>query len=86
MVLINKKSHENIFIYDISSKTLIDPKPLCIRLDKIDGLIRIYSGTLYSKLFASKKYDAIHDRSRYFISLKSSIKYIFSHYFAKIKV
>ena len=26
--LTNEKSHENIFIYDISYKTLIEPKPL----------------------------------------------------------
>ena len=44
-ILIDEKSHENILIYDISYKTLIDPKPLSIRLDKIDGLIRIYNGT-----------------------------------------
>ena len=29
----------------ISYKTLIDPKPLRIRFDKIDGFIRIFSGT-----------------------------------------
>ena len=27
-ILIDKKSHENILIYDISYKTLIGPKPL----------------------------------------------------------
>ena len=32
-------------IYHISDKTLIDPEPLRIRFDKIDGLIRIYDGT-----------------------------------------
>ena len=44
-VLIDKKSHENILIYDISYKTLIDSKPLRIRFDKIDEFIRIYDGT-----------------------------------------
>ena len=53
-IVINEKSHENILIYNISSKTLIDPKPLHIRLDKIDGLIRIYNGTICSTLFSSK--------------------------------
>ena len=37
-------------------------------------------------LFGSEKYDAICDRIRYLISLKSSITYVFSHYFAKIRV
>ena len=33
-----------------------------------------------------KKNNAIYDRIRYLTSLKSGITYIFSHYFAKIKV
>ena len=85
-ILIDEKSHENILIYDISYKTLIGSKPLRIRFDKIDGFIRIYDGTRYLTLFGSEKYDAICDRIRYLISLKSGITYIFSHYFAKIKV
>ena len=40
-ILIDEKSHENILIYDISYKTLIDPKPLHIRFAKIDEFIRI---------------------------------------------
>ena len=33
--LIDEKSHENILIYDISYKTLMDAKPLRIRFDTI---------------------------------------------------
>ena len=73
-------------IYDISNKTLIVSKPFRIRFDKIDRIIRIYDGTRYLTLFGTKKYDAIYDRFRYLISLKSSITYISSHYIAKIKV
>ena len=73
-------------IYDISYKTLIDPKPLRIRFYKIDEFIRTYDGTRYLTLFDSEKYDAIYNRIRYLISLKSGITFIFSHYFAKIKV
>ena len=36
--------------------------------------------------FGTENYDAISCRIRYLIRLKSSITYIFSHYFAKIKV
>ena len=57
-----------------------------IRFDKIDGFIRIYKGTRYLPLFGSEEYDAIYNRIRYLISLKSSITYILSHYFAKIKI
>ena len=32
-ILIDKKSHENIFIYDISYKTLTGSKPLGIRFE-----------------------------------------------------
>ena len=43
----DKKSLENIWIYNISYKTLIDSKSFHIRFDKIDGFIRIYDGTRY---------------------------------------
>ena len=60
---------------------------LCV-LDLIqkNGFIRIYDGTRYLTLFGSEKYEAIYNRIRYPISLKSGITYIFSHYFTKIKV
>ena len=57
-----------------------------IRFNKIDGFIRIYDGTRYLTLFEEEEYEAIYNRIRYFISQKSGITYIFSHYFAKIKV
>ena len=85
-ILIDEKSHENILIYDISYKTLINSKPFRIRFFKIDGIIRIYDGTRYLTLFGSEKYDAIYNRIRYLIIQKSGITYIFSHTFAKIKV
>ena len=44
-ILIDEKSHENILIYDISYKPLIDSKPLYIRFNKIDEFIRIFDGT-----------------------------------------
>ena len=53
-ILIDEKSHENILIYNISYKTLIDQKPLRIRFDQIDGFIIIYDGTRYLTLFGSK--------------------------------
>ena len=57
-----------------------------IIFDKIDGFIIIYDGKSYLTLFGSEMCDAIYSRTRYLISLKSGITYIFSHYFAKIKV
>ena len=84
--MIDKKSHKNILIYDISYKTSIGSKPLCIRFDKIDWFIRIFDGTKYLLLLSTEKYDTIYNRIRYLTSLKSGITYIFSHHFAKIKV
>ena len=43
-ILIDKKSQENVLVYHISHKALNGPEPLRIRLDKINGYIRIYNG------------------------------------------
>ena len=56
-----ENSHENIFIYDISYKNFMGAKPLRIRVDKIDGFIKIYDGTRYLVLFGPERYDAIYD-------------------------
>ena len=85
-ILIDEKSHENILIYDISYKTLIDSKPLRTRFDNIDGFIRICDGTRYLTLLGSEKWDAFYKRIRYPISLKSGITDVFSYDFANIKV
>ena len=60
-------------IYGISYKSLIGPKPLCIRFDIVDGFTRVYGRTRYLTLLDSQKYDAIYKRSRCLIGLKSSI-------------
>ena len=71
----NEKLYENILIFDISHKTLIGGKPCWF--SKIDGFIRVYNETKYLILFGPEKYDAIHNRIRYFISQKSDITYLF---------
>ena len=75
-ISIYEKLHENILIYDISYKILIDPKALPIALFKIDGIIRIYDGTRCLTLLGSKKYDAIYNRIRYLVSQKG-VSHIF---------
>ena len=64
-------------IYGISYITLTDPKTLCIRFDKRDELIRIYGGTRYLLLSHPEKYDAIYNRIRYLVNVKSGITCIF---------
>ena len=77
----DKKSHTNISIYDTSYRALIVSKPLRIRFDKIDGIIRIYDGTRYLTLFGTKKYDAFYDRIRYLMSLFRRHFLVASHTF-----
>ena len=47
--------YENMFLYDISDKNLIGPKLSRIRHDKIDGFIKIYSGSKYLVLLVPEK-------------------------------
>ena len=56
-----------------------------IRFDKIDWFIRVYYGIKYLVLFGSEKNDSIYNRIRYLTSVKSSITYVISHNYAKIK-
>ena len=58
------KNHTNL-IDDISYKTLIRPKPLRIRFDKIDAFIRIHNGTSYLILSAPKKYAVTYNKIKY---------------------
>ena len=43
-ILLDKKPHENIKIYDISYKHFIGGKPLLNRFDKADGFIKDCEG------------------------------------------
>ena len=54
-VLIDENSYENILVYNISYKSLIDSKPWRIRFDKLDGFVRVYDRTKYLVLFRSEK-------------------------------
>ena len=56
-ISLDEKSYENILVYNISYKTLIEAKPLRIKFHKIDGFFRVYDGTRYLVLFGSEKYD-----------------------------
>ena len=56
---------------------MIGAKPLHVRLDKIDGFIRVHNGTRYLVLLGAEKYDSIYSRIRYLIGVKSGITYVF---------
>ena len=69
----DKKSYRNILICDISYKTLIGAKPLRIKFDKVDRLIRVYDGTWYLVLLGGEKYGFIYNMIRYLVGAKSGI-------------
>ena len=81
-ILIDEKSNENVLVYSISYKSFIDSKPLRIRLNKIDGFIRVYDGTRYLALSGNKKCDSIYNRIRYPISRKSGKKWYYIYNFS----
>ena len=79
----NEKLCENIIIYDVSYKTPTGTKSLRIMFDKVDGFIRVYDGNKYRVLVCNERSNAIYDRIRYLIELKSGITYVSSHNYAK---
>ena len=58
---------------------MVGAKPLRIRLDKIDE-------TRYLVLFGLDIYDSNCNRIRCLINQKSGVTYVFSYFYAKIKV
>ena len=53
---------------------------------KVDGFITVYDGIRYLVLFGLKNYDAIYNKIRYLIGVKSGMTYTFFHNYARIKV
>ena len=85
-ILIDGYWYENIVVYKISYKNLIGAKPLCIRFDKIDGLIRGNNESRHLVFFVGEKYGFIYNRIRCLIRVKCGIIYVISHHYIKIKV
>ena len=83
---LHRNSYENILIYDISSKYFMGEKLLCIRFDKGDEFIKIYDGTRYLELLDPGWRDAIYNRARFFICVKSAITDSSNHNFARIRI
>ena len=65
-ILLDKKLYEtykNTLIYNISYKTSTAPKPLCVRLDKTDGFIKVCGGEFrHLVLFDHELFDKICDK------------------------
>ena len=61
-------------------------KLIPIWFNKVNEFIRVYDGTRYLVLFGGEQFDLIYNRIRQLIGVKSSITYVNSHNYAKIKV
>ena len=85
-ILIDKKFYENVLISNISGKTLIGTKPLCIRFNKVHEFIGVYDGTRYLRSLELGKCSEIFNRIRCFVRAKNGITYAFSRNYARIKV
>ena len=73
-ILLDKKLYENISVYHISYKTSTRPKPLRIRLDKIDGFIMVLDGKIkHLVLFDYGLFDKICNKIKYLISKECGI-------------
>ena len=73
-ILLNEKSYENISVYDISYKTSTGRKPLRIRLDKIDGFIRVRgSEFIHLVSFNYGLFDKICDKIKNILQVKKVI-------------
>ena len=77
-IFLDEKSYEtykNIFVYRSSYKNTTRPKPLRIRLDKIDGFIKVHGGEFrYLVLFDYGLFNKICYKIKYLISEKKSIR------------
>ena len=84
-ILLDKKLCKNISVYKILCKTLIGPKPLRIRFNKIDGFIIALDGiNKHLILFDYGSFNKICDKIKYLISKKSGATNSIKHNFRKI--
>ena len=80
--LLDKKSYENISVYNTLYKSPTGRKPLRIRFDKIDGFITSLDGkTKYLMFFDYGLFNKICEKIKYLISTKSSIANSINHNF-----
>ena len=75
-ISLDEKLYKNILIFEISYKTFMGAKPLCIWFDKIDGFIKTYDGIRYLVLLGHSWYDKICDSIKYLISEKMILKIV----------
>ena len=86
-ILLDKKTYENISVYNILYKTPTDPKPFHIRFDKIDRFVIFLDCKIkHLILFDYGLFNKICDKIKYLVSKKSGITKSINHNFGKIRI
>ena len=91
IILLDEKSYKDTLVYNILYKNFMDTKPLRIRFNEVDGIIKICNEVRYLELLNSynevysRIYSEIFDRINYLISEESSITCANNHNFARIR-
>ena len=79
------KNHQKIFSsIELPTKLWLKLNRCVLGFGKVDGFIRVYNRTRHLVLFSSEKYDVNYNGIRYLVGVKSGIKYVFSHNYARI--
>ena len=59
------KNYTKIFCFSaLDAKKIIAAKPILIRFNEVEELIRVYDETRYLVLLGPEKYDAIHNKTK----------------------
>ena len=91
IILLDEKSYKDTLVYNILYKNYMDAKPLHIRFNKVDGIIKVCNEVRYLELLSSynevysRIYSEIFDRINYLISEESGITDANNHNFARIR-
>ena len=86
VILLDEKLYKDISVIDISYKTSTGPKPLHVRLNKINGFMVCGSEFRCLVLFNHGLFDKICDKIKYLISGKSGITERINHNLGKIRI
>ena len=84
-ILLDKKSYENVLVYDVSYKIFMGAKQLHIWFEKI-YLLKLMMELDIQYYLLLKDIIAIYDRINYLVSKKSAIIYNIDHNFARIRI
>ena len=86
-ILLVKKLYRDVSVYNIHYKPPTGQKPLCIRFDKIDGVVIFLDGKIkHLILFDYVLFNSISDKMKYLTRKKSGITNSINHNFGKIRI